>query len=231
MLWRALFDGLQIDADEAAVRAHAAELVLRRARIQALELRALAIRGVDIDMKVGLADGHVWRGGETQSASGIPFLPALPSDALFTAPAARHGEGAIAFSRPIAIAGDIVTDLSARFLAGEVTEITARSGKDGFERLLNSAAGARRLGKIALVERTAPFARQALHFLNPMMDGASAPHIAFGTPLSSTLHDGAGANQSTLHIDAIFDGADIAVDGVDSTGRANALMREGLFVI
>jgi aminopeptidase len=150
---------------------------------------------------------------------------------VFTATAPETTEGVIAFSRPIAIAGEHVEGLEVRFEAGAATRVIARSGQSAFERLLDSDAGARRLGKIAIVEATAPLANRHGSFKNPMLDGAAAPHVTFGATLPGTLTDPKTGNESAIHLDAMFDTAHLSVDGIDAHGTAHAILRDGIFAI
>lgn len=203
----------------------------RRVLLQAHAFRALHFTGPKIRLSIGLADGHIWRGGRELSRRGVAFAPVLPAGAVFTATAPETTEGVIAFSRPIAIAGEHVEGLEVRFEAGAATRVIARSGQSAFERLLDSDAGARRLGKIAIVEATAPLANRHGSFKNPMLDGAAAPHVTFGATLPGTLTDPKTGNESAIHLDAMFDTAHLSVDGIDAHGTAHAILRDGIFAI
>jgi aminopeptidase len=237
LLWSALLDGLgggDPTTYERTARQHLRALSDRRAQLQSRAFCALRFTGPAIQLTIGLAEGHVWRGGQGVSARGVAFTPVLPTEAIFTATDPVRAEGMVAFSRPITIAGEQVEGLKVRFEAGAVASVTAKRGQHAFEQLLDSDPGARRIGKVALVEVTAPFARQDICFHNPMLDGAAAPHLAFGAPSPATLRDAAAlrsANQSAIHIDAMFDAAGLSVDGIDATGAAHAVLREGVFVL
>jgi aminopeptidase len=237
LLWSALLDSLgggDPTTYEGTTRQRLRALSDRRAQLQSRAFCALQFTGPAIQLTIGLAEGHVWRGSQGVSSRGVAFTPALPTEAIFTATDPERAEGVIAFSRPIAIAGEQVEGLEVRFEAGAAASVTAKRGQHAFEQLLESDPGARRLGKVALVEVTAPLARQAICFHNPMLDGAAASHLAFGAPSPATLRDAAAlrsANQSAIHIDAMFDAAGLSVDGIDATGTAHAVLREGVFVL
>jgi aminopeptidase len=234
LLWSALIDG--VGGDDPATSEQTARQRLhagsdRRARLQASAFRALQFMGPGIRITIGLAEGHIWRGGQEVSSRGVTFATVLPGEALFTATAPERTEGAIKFSRPIAIGGECVDDLEVHFEAGTATRVTSRLGQHAFEQLLSSDPGARRLGKVALVDATAPLARQAICFHNPMLDAAAAPHIAFGAALPTTLRHVAAGNGSAIHVDAMFESARLSVDGIDADGTAHAVLRDGVFVL
>lgn len=234
LLWSALIDavgGAHSATAEQTAWQRLRALSERRARLQARDFRALQFTGPGIRLKIGLAEGHIWRGGQDVSSRGVAFAPVLPAGALFTATAPETTEGVIAFSRPIAIAGDYVDGLEIRFEEGAATRVTATRGQHTFARLLDSDPGARQLGKVALIEATAPLARHGICFHNPMLDAVSAPHIAFGATLPATLRDAAAGNKSAIHIDAMFDAAGLVVDGIDRDGTSHAVLRDGIFVV
>jgi aminopeptidase len=234
LLWSALIGSVggsgTTTAEQTALQRQQA-LTNRRTQLQARAFRALHFTGPQIRLTAGLAQGHIWHGGQNMSSRGIAFVPVLPAEALFTATAPEETEGWIAFSRPIAIAGEWVDNLQVSFEAGVATRVTVKRGWHAFEQLLNSDPGARRIGTIALVEAAAPLARPSICFHNPMLDGAAAPHIAFGAALPGTLRDTAAANRSAIHIDAMFDAASLGVHGIDAAGTCHAIMRDGVFVL
>jgi aminopeptidase len=237
LLWTALFDG--IGGTDAARYAETALRRLRtvndrRARMQSHSFNALRLTGPSVRLTVGLAEGHIWRGGQSVSSRGVAFTPTLPMEAIFTATDPGRAEGTVTFSRAILLAGERVEGLEVCFRAGAAVRVIARSGQRAFEQLLDSDHGARRIGQIGLVDVTAPFARSAICYYNPILDAAAAPHLAFGASSPATLGRALGpqrANQSVLHIDAMFDAASLSVDGIDDGGTAHAVLRDGVFVL
>lgn len=232
LLWSALIDAVAgAEPTEQMAWRRLRVLDDRRARLQSLAFRELRFNGPGIRITIGLAEGHIWRGGPEMSSRGVSFAPVLPAEALFTATDPGRTEGTIAFSRPILIAGEHVDGLEVQFEAGAATRVTSRHGRHAFEELLNCDPGARRLGKVALVDANAPLARQRIFFNNPMLDAASAPHVAFGAARPSTLRDPAAGNRSAIHIDAMFDTAHLSVDGIGSDGTVRAVLRDGMFAL
>jgi leucyl aminopeptidase (aminopeptidase T) len=64
-----------------------------------------------------------------------------------------------------------------------------------------------------------------------LMDTNTATHVALGGVDLLCVNEGAEANRSPLHIDAIFGTPALDVDGIDAAGAARAVMRSGAFVL
>jgi aminopeptidase len=230
-LWQAVFDAAKVHSQDpaAAWRDRLRDLGQLRERLQASTFDALRLKDGRTDLTIGLAQGHRWRGGETKAANGVSCVRALPSEILFTAPHRLRAEGRIVLSRPIAIAGNLVQNLVITFADGVVTSLSAKSGVETMTRLLDSDLAARRLGKIGLVTEAATPA--PIFFYNALMDTNTATHVALGGVDLLCVNEGAEANRSPLHIDAIFGTPALDVDGIDAAGAARAVMRSGAFVL
>jgi aminopeptidase len=90
------------------------------------------------------------------------------------------------------------------------------------------------------VPHSSPIAQSNLLFSNTLFDENAACHIALGQAYSSCLKDGdkltpeqlatLGANDSLIHVDWMIGSGAMDVDGITSTGDAEALMRLGEWV-
>jgi aminopeptidase len=106
--------------------------------------------------------------------------------------------------------------------------------------MINTDDGARRLAEVALVPHSSPIAHSGLLFWNTLFDENAASHIALGQAYSTCLRDGdsldpaqlaaKGANSSLIHVDWMIGSGEMDVDGIDASGRAEPLMREGDWV-
>ena len=47
---------------------------------------ALRFQGPGTDLRVGLADGHVWMGGSETAKNGVTCNPNIPTEEIFTTP-------------------------------------------------------------------------------------------------------------------------------------------------
>jgi aminopeptidase len=119
-------------------------------------------------------------------------------------------------------------------------EARATKGQEVLQRLIETDAGARRLGEVALVPHSSPIAQSGLLFLNTLFDENAASHIALGQSYSSCLRDGdhltleelaaKGANESLIHVDWMIGSAELDIDGITASGNAEPLMRCGEWV-
>jgi aminopeptidase len=242
-LWRAIFAATRLDRDDpvAAWREHVATLEARAGVLNERRFRALRFRGPGTDLTVGLADGHVWKGGLSTTDAGQDFVANLPTEEVFTAPHRERVDGTVRAAVPLAYGGRLIDGFTLRFEAGRVTSARAEKGQDVLDRLLATDEGARRLGEVALVSVDSPIHRSGLLFYNTLFDENAASHVALGEAYRFSVEGGtrmsdeeastAGLNDSLAHVDFMIGTPETDVDGVVAEGDAVAVMRSGRFVI
>jgi aminopeptidase len=166
----------------------------RRVRIQA--------PGTDLSLDVG---GRRW----------VPFAGEhnIPDGELATAPVEDSAEGTITFPGPFWFADTQFRGLSLRFAAGQVTEVTAKVGREVAQAILSSDRGAARIGELGLG-------------LNPQMT-AWTGDLFFDEKILGTVHlalgrgypECGGVNESAVHWDIVLDlrpaagGGSLLIDG------------------
>ncbi|MEN2981159.1 MAG: aminopeptidase [Thermus sp.] len=240
-LWEAIFQATRVDQEDpvAAWEAHNRALHARVAYLNARRFQALHFRGPGTDLTVGLAEGHLWQGGATPTQKGRLCNPNLPTEEVFTAPHRERVEGVVQASRPLALGGQLVEGIWARFEGGYAVEVGAKRGEEVLLRVLSTDEGARRLGEVALVPADNPIAKTGLVFFDTLFDENAASHIAFGQAYTETLEGRPtgeafrkrGGNESLVHIDWMIGSAEMEVDGLLEDGTRVPLMRQGRFVI
>jgi aminopeptidase len=242
-LWNAIFASVRLTADDpvAAWRAHDEGLQARAALLNKRRYHALRFSGPGTDLQVGLADDHLWLGGGTTARNGIRGIPNLPTEEVFTTPHASRVDGTVRSTKPLSHQGTLIKNIQVRFEGGRVVEATADAGEQVLQRMLDTDAGARRLGEVALVPHSSPISASGLLFWNTLFDENAASHIALGQAYSSCIEDGdslskqqlseKGANESLIHVDWMIGSEKMNVDGVNKDGIAEPLMREGEWVI
>lgn len=241
-LWEAIFAASRVDAPDpvAAWTAHNAALRARTGMLNDKRFSALQYRGPGTDLRVGLADGHLWIGGAERAKNGILCNPNIPSEEVFTTPHARRVEGYVRSTKPLSYQGTLIEDIQVRFEAGRIVDATARAGAQVLGRVLDTDEGARRLGEVALVPHSSPIAASGLLFYNTLFDENAASHIALGQAYKTCLVEGdtldaaalaaRGANGSLIHIDWMIGSGQVDVDGVHADGSVEPVMRAGEWV-
>ncbi len=241
-LWDAIFAATRVDTPDpvAAWQAHQAELERRVQYLNSKNYAALQFQGPGTDLRVQLANGHRWLGGGTVAGNGIPCLPNMPTEEVFTTPHCQGTSGEVTSTKPLSYQGTLIRDIRVRFEAGRIIEARASAGEEVLRKMIDTDAGARQLGEVALVPHSSPIAKSGLLFWNTLFDENAASHIALGQAYSTCIHDGdamapeqlaaAGANESLIHVDWMIGSGEVSVDGIDAAGRAEPLMRTGQWV-
>lgn len=242
LLWEAIFKASRVgQADPvAAWQAHLDGLERRVQQLNAKRYAALHFRGPGTDLRVGLAEGHLWAGGAGRALNGARCVPNLPTEEVFTTPHRERVEGWVQSTKPLSLHGNLLEGLRMRFEQGQVVEAHADRGQEILNHLLQTDEGARRLGEVALVPHSSPIAQSGLLFYEALYDENAASHLALGTSYDECLQDGhhltpeqkrtAGANDSLIHIDWMIGSEHVDVDGITQAGQVQPLMRKGEWV-
>jgi aminopeptidase len=241
-LWEAIFFTTRILTPDPvkAWQEHDAHLQKRAAIMNEKRFASLKYRGPGTDFELGLSDDHLWLGGGTTAGNGLYCIANMPTEEIFTTPHKDRAEGTITASKPLSHQGTMIEGIHVRFAGGQIVEARATKGQEVLQRLIETDAGARRLGEVALVPHSSPIAQSGLLFLNTLFDENAASHIALGQSYSSCLRDGdkltpeelaaKGANESLIHVDWMIGSAELDIDGITASGTAEPLMRAGEWV-
>ena len=235
----AIFAAARLDASDpvAAWEAHNAALHARCAWLNGQRFAALHFKGHGTDLTVGLADGHEWQGGASVARNGVRCNPNIPTEEVFTTPHAARTEGVARASKPLSYNGTLIEDIEVRFEGGRIVAATARTGAGVLERMLDSDAGARRLGEVALVPHASPISASGLLFFNTLFDENAACHIALGQCYAKCFEGGEGlsaedvaargGNTSMIHVDWMIGGPETDIDGIRDDGSRVPVFRAG----
>ena len=96
-LWDAIFAASRADRPDplAAWKTHDANLHARANRMNQKRYAALHFRGPGTDLRVGLADDHLWLGGGTMARNGNYCIPNIPTEEIFTTPHKDRVDGQV----------------------------------------------------------------------------------------------------------------------------------------
>ena len=241
-LWNAIFAASRADLSNPvrAWKEQDANLHARADWLNEKRYSALHFRGPGTDLRVGLADDHLWLGGGTTAGNGRYCIPNLPTEEVFTTPHKDRVEGRVTSTKPLSYQGTMIEEISVQFQAGRIVEARAVRGNQVLQRMLETDEGARRLGEVSLVPHSSPIASSGLLFLNTLFDENAACHIALGQAYSTCLRNGdvlsqeqlaaRGANNSLIHVDWMIGSNRIDVDGINGADNAEPVMRAGEWV-
>jgi aminopeptidase len=241
-LWEAIFAASRADQPDpmAAWKKHDADLHARAGWLNEKCYSALHFRGPGTDLRVGLADDHLWLGGGTTARNGRYCIPNMPTEEVFTTPHKDRVEGRVTSTKPLSYSGTMIEDISVRFEAGRIVEAHAARGEQVLQRMIETDEGARRLGEVSLVPHSSPIASSGLLFMNTLFDENAACHIALGQAYSTCIKNGdtltpeqlasRGANESLIHVDWMIGSNHIDVDGISADGNSTPVMRGGEWV-
>jgi len=145
----------------------------------------------------------------------------LPSGEVFTAP--ENPEGTVVFDVPMTIRGQRVQEVRLEFEDGEVVDYSAGMGESVIGEVLETDAGAKRLGELGIgMNRGIDRPTDSILFDEKM---AETVHLALGRAYDSCLPEGESGNESAVHVDLITsmdEGSRIEVDG-------EVIQRDGKF--
>ena len=238
-LWKAIARLVRLDQADpvAAWEQHLAALAARRDFLNERQYSALKYKGPGTDLTLGLAPGHVWVSGRSRSQQGITFAPNLPTEEVFTMPHKARVDGTVRTTKPLSYGGTLIENFTMTFEGGRVVSATAGRGEKVLRELLDTDAGASRLGEVALVPHNSPVAQSGLLFYNTLFDENAASHVALGSAYKFTVAGGegmtddqfeeAGGNRSVTHVDFMIGSPDLDIDGVLADGSVEPLMRNG----
>jgi aminopeptidase len=214
---------------------HRDALVERARALTALELRRLRLRGPGTDLSLRLVPGTRWLGGGRENAWGALVTGNFPTEETFTSPEAAGTSGTFRCSRPLSFRGRVIDGIAGEFRRGRLVRLEASSDgdRDFLAAALDTDRGARRLGEIALVDRSSRIGQAGRTYANTLIDENAAAHIAFGFPFQQTrlpdpkARGQRGLNRSDIHLDVMIGTDDFEATGWAEDGREVPLLADG----
>jgi aminopeptidase len=195
----------------------------------------LRLRGPGTDLELRLAPGTRWLGGARENAWGTIVTSNFPTEETFTSPDAAGTTGTFRCSRPLSFRGRTIDGIAGEFKRGRLVRLEAANDddRDFLAAALDSDLGARRLGEIALVDRSSRIGQARRTYWNTLIDENAAAHMAFGFPFQQTRVDHPeargrrGLNRSDIHLDVMIGTDDFEAAAWTADGREVALLADG----
>jgi aminopeptidase len=202
--------------------------------------QTLVFTGPGTKLEVGLPKGHIWLGGDDNTADGLPFAANLPTEEVFTLPHRDQVDGVVTATKPLSYRGMMMENIWMKFEKGRIVDFSADVGQEKLAGLLDTDQNSRYLGEVALVPHKTPISQSGVVFLNTLYDENASNHLAFGNSYRFSLEGGmemspeeftkAGGNESNIHVDFMFGSGEIDVDGILPDGSKEPVMRQGEWV-
>lgn len=243
-LWEDIFSFVRVGEGDAKARweAHLQALQARCDVLNALQLVKLHYQSDQgTDLEVGLPEGHVWLAASSTNAQGVPFVPNMPTEEIYTAPDYRKIQGRLVATRPLAYQGVLIEGIDVTFQDGALVSYRAQSGQEALKNLVSMDKGASRLGEVALVADQSPISQAKTVYYNTLFDENASCHFAFGKAYPTCLKGGEslddqalqarGLNDSLVHEDFMVGSDSLSVVGYDAQGQAFPILEKGNFVI
>jgi aminopeptidase len=229
-LWEAVAVCTRLDEADpvAAWREHMARLESRAAKLTELKFDSLHYTGPGTDFRVGLLDSARWMSALFHTASGIEYVPNMPTEEIFTSPDSRRAEGTIRSTQPLALLGDVVEGLELTVKDGKIVDVRADNGADLVRGQLASDERAAYFGELALVDGTSRVGKTGITFFDTLFDENATCHIAYGFGIPEVFEGepDEGMNVTTVHTDFMVGGPELNVDGVTRDGKSVPILRE-----
>jgi aminopeptidase len=234
-LWQAVGTAMRLDtADPVAEwQQRSATLGARGRQLDALELTEIRYVGEGTDLTVGLLPGTRWTGGGLVDEAGVAYMPNIPTEVVFTSPDRRRADGVIRLTKPVVIAGQLVTGLEVTFTGGRIVDVTATEGIDVVRAQLETDPGSRRLGEVSLVDKESRIAKAGIVFHNTLFDENAGCHVAWGQSFPFAVAGGPamtaaerfelGLNESSVHTDVVIGGGGLSVTGRGTNGTVEII--------
>ncbi|MGQ9856883.1 MAG: aminopeptidase [Fervidobacterium sp.] len=236
-LWNDILYMARIDANGYdALLKHLENLKNRKDYLNEMKFEALRYEGPGTELVVELPRTHLWLSGVEHDVSGVPFLPNIPTEEVFTAPYKYGVNGKVSSSMPLVYQGNIIDEFWLEFKDGKVVNFDAKKGKEVLQQLITTDEGASYLGEVALVDVTSPIYKLGKVFYNTLYDENAASHFALGRAYPTCVEnfsgdpENAGINMSITHVDFMVGNDKMNVYGIKG-GKEYQLMKNGLWQI
>jgi aminopeptidase len=223
----------RLDEDDpvAAWRERSDLLVAIAERLTERRFDAVRFDGPGTNLTVGLLPTTKFMAARFETVDGIIHMPNLPSEEVFGAPDPQRTDGVVRATKPLVIAGSIIRGLEVEFRKGKAVRIDAEEGADVLRGYAARDEGASRLGEVALVDGDGRIGRLDTVFFDTLLDENAASHIALGESYQFTAgeEDKDRLNHSSIHVDFMIGGDDVAVTGLTEVGAEVPVLREGVW--
>ena len=243
-LWQEIFKTMRLDCDnpEQQWQEHVDKLIRHANQLNDFNFDYLHFaNSLGTDLKIGLADNHVWLSALEKAKDGVNFIANMPTEEVFTAPHRLKADGKLYSAMPLVYNGNIIDKFSLTFKEGKIVDYSAEKGYSTLKGLIETDNGTLRLGEVALIGKNSPIAKSGILFYNTLFDENASCHLAIGKAYPTTIKNGSslstaelkdlGANDSVEHVDFMIGTDDLIVTGITKDGKKIPVFTDGDWVI
>lgn len=241
-LWENIFYTTRTDQENTVAlwESHISNLNKNADRLNQSKYKKLHYKGPGTDLSIEFHPQTKWISAQFTNDQGIPFVPNLPTEEVFTIPVKQGVNGTVSSTKPLNYSGTLIRNFSLTFKDGKVVEFTAEEGYETLKNLLETDEGASYLGEVALVPHNSPISNTNIIFNNTLFDENASCHIALGRALSVCVEEGknmtaeqlrkVGFNESMIHVDFMIGSAQLDIDGEKEDGSIEPIFKAGDWV-
>ncbi|MCC6933902.1 MAG: aminopeptidase [Deltaproteobacteria bacterium] len=238
-LWEDIFKICRVDTPDYMERFEANQVSIKKRSktLNELKLAKLHFVGPGTDLHVGLSAKAIFKGGADMSPRGVLYECNMPSEEVFTTPDWRTVSGKVKVTRPVMVNGRLVRDINIGFANGEISSFSAEEGEEFFKAYINTDAGAKRLGEVALVGIDSPIFQTGRIYQEILYDENASCHIAVGSAYRFCIEGGEnmtdeqakeiGCNESNVHTDMMISSEEVDVFAVTHAGEEIQIIAKG----
>jgi aminopeptidase len=239
-LWGFIFAATRIDQPDPiqAWRGHLGQLAAHMDYLNRMSFRRLRYTAPGTDLALDLPDGHRWIGGGAGDHNGAHFVPNLPTEEVFSAPARDGVNGTVASTMPLNYNGSLIEGIRLTLEQGRIVAYAADRGEEMLKSIIETDEGSHYLGEVALVPHNSPI-NIGRPVFNSLFDENAACHLAIGRAYPICVAGGEtmnpdelaahGINISDAHVDFMIGSAELDIDGETASGERIPLFRQGLW--
>ena len=241
-LWDAILRTVRVDEENDPVqawKAHTDFIESKAAWLNAQHFASLRYRSANgTDFTVDLIPEARWEGaGAVNTVNRAFYIPNMPTEEIFTSPAAGRCEGTLVAVKPLSWNSQLIEDFSITFRGGRAVSCRAARGQALLEKMISMDDGAAMLGEVALVPKESPVNQCGFLFYETLFDENACCHCALGMGFKEVLPGGDdmsmaeaqkhGINDSIIHVDFMIGADDLSIDGILPDGSSVPVFRNG----
>ncbi|QQE77090.1 aminopeptidase [Alicyclobacillus sp. SO9] len=238
-LWHLVLKITRADQPDAvaAWKAHVEDLTFRADYLNQKNYRKLHYRSTGTNLTIELHKKHRWISAGGKNSRGVPIVPNIPTEEVFTAPLQTGVNGVVRSTKPLNYNGATVDNFSLTFESGRIVDFEAEKGYEVLKSIIGMDEGSHFLGEVALVPHDSPVSQSNMVFLHTLYDENASCHLAIGRAYPMCVEGGTqmsadqlaehGCNYSLAHVDFMIGSDELDIDGITADGVIEPLFRNG----